>query len=162
MHPLNVGTQFHQLPMFMSAREIRSQYQALDGDRTSSGILGYVGTEDGYPTSRSSKPSKEKPYIHYELHTEDDDDLFDRKYEEAQTKKHLNGDYLSDHIAKHGVENPVSLRADPWETGSRGKPEILGGHHRIAVMETERPDELMPVEHYHSVAEARWAKGVHY
>ena len=158
----SASPQFKQLPRFMTAREIRSQYQALDGDRESSGNLGYVGTEDGYPTSRSSNPSKEKPYIHYELHTEDDDDLFDRKYEEAQTKKHLNGDYLADHIAKHGIENPVSLRADPWETGSRGKPEILGGHHRIAVMETERPDELMPVEHYHSVAEARWAKGVHY
>ena len=149
--------------MFMSAREIRSQYQALDGDREDWGIPGYVGeNEDGYPTSRSSNPSKEKPYIHYEHHIEDDDDLFDRKYEEALIEKHLNGDYLADHIAEHGIENPVSLQADPWVTGSLGKPAILAGHHRIAVMETERPDELMPVEHYNSVAHARRSKGVRF
>ena len=130
----SASPQFKQLPMFMSAREIRSQYQALDGDRETD--------SDGW--------------------RESDDDLFDRKYEESYATKHLNGDYLADHIAEHGVENPVSLQADPLNTGSFDKPEILGGHHRIAVMETSRPDDLMPVEHYHSVGEARKSKGVHY
>jgi hypothetical protein len=130
----SASPQFQQLPMFMSAREIRSQYQALDGDR--------LENSDG------------------DLET--DDDLFDRKHWESQTMKHLNGDYLADHIAEHGVENPVSLQADPWKTGSLGKPAILAGHHRIAVMETSRPDELMHVEHYNSVAEARKSKGIHY
>ena len=158
----NASPQFHQLPMFMSAREIRSQYQALDGDRLEYGEPEYVGTEDGYITTRSSNQSLKKPYLHHVRVIESDDELFDRKYEEASGTEHFNGDYLTDHIKEHGIENPVSLQADPWKTGSLGKPEILGGHHRIAVMETERPDELMPVEHYNSVAEARWSKGIHY
>lgn len=134
---MNASPQFHQLPMFMSAREIRDQYQALDGDR-----------HHAVPDFGSGIPlDKGTP--------ETDDELFDRKAEEADSRRAPDGDYLYDSIAKHGVLSPVLLRAPGGGTGSLGKPEILGGHHRVAVMHDIRPDELMPVEHYESGKKAK-------
>lgn len=139
MHPANAGAQFRhpgrlprladtpprQLPMFMSAREIRDQYQALDADR--------ARDSGGAP--------------------ETEDALFARKRREAFAGP------LGGSLLEHGVRSPVSLQADWRRPGSQGKPSILGGHHRIAVMDAHRPDELMPVEHFHSVADARRSLG---
>lgn len=133
-----------QLPMFMSAREIRDQFQGHDGDRQ----------REAPPFGSGVELSKGRP--------ETDDEMFDRKAEEATGRRTGSGDYLYDHIQRHGVLNPVALQADLRNVGSLGKPQILGGHHRVAVMHDVRPDELMPVEHYDSVKEARQAKGALY
>jgi hypothetical protein len=126
LHSNRAGQQFRQLPMFMTAREITSQYQALDGDR-----------RGNWETAGS---------------IEDDDRLFDRKYREAETDKWWGSDgtrtNLKDNILDEGVKNPVSLQVNMQKTGSRGKPEILGGHHRVAVMNDHKPDTFMPVEHF--------------
>lgn len=136
------SVQFHQLPMFMSAREIRDSHQALDGDR-----------KQETPAFGSGIP----------LHMgrrETDDELYDRKAEEATGRRAPGGDYLYEHIAKHGVMNPIILTdptAPQWAMGSQGKPQVLGGHHRVAVMSDVRPDELMPVEHFKDMPTARKA-----
>lgn len=144
-----LSQQFHQLPMFMSAREIRTDYQALDGDR-----------DDRVAHDWDASPEVHRP--------ETDDELFGRKADEAwgdydhSPNTHLS---LGEHILRHGVENPVSLMdpaAPKWDMGSQGKPQILGGHHRVAVMEQEKPTALMPVEHFTSVKEAKRSLGKKY
>lgn len=138
-----VSQQFHQLPMFMSAREIRSNYQALDADR-----------EDYTDWDDPDEPTTQ----------ETDDDLFDRKYEEATVNTfHSPNDSrsLADAIVEDGVKNPISLQV-PDLNGSQGKPQILGGHHRVAVMEIYKPDSLMPVEHFRGSGEARRSLGRKY
>jgi hypothetical protein len=139
IHNTRAGQQFRQLPMFMTAREIRSDYQALDGDRRESKI----------------RYGKER-----------DDEVFSRKYNEASEEPRTwdryksrwlsGGPSLTEQIQSEGVRNPVSLQVDLNKTGSRGKPEILGGHHRVAVMEAHKPDTLMPVEHFDN----SWNAGV--
>jgi hypothetical protein len=141
--------------MFMSAREIRSQYQALDGDRLESWNLDEPKSTTGY---------------------ENDDELFSRKYMEAEgDDDHSPGDRrtLRDAIVQDGVKNPISLQVPPEKkpsrfelpnpgTGSHGKPQILGGHHRVAVMDQDRPNDLMPVMHFEDSLQARESLGHKY
>ena len=129
----DVSKQFEQLPMFMSAREIRGQYQALDADR------------------------KEHEY--------NDNELFDRKYDEAENNyDHAPNEHrsLKDALLQDGVRNPISLQADANKVGLGGKPQILGGHHRVAVMYEHKPDSLMPVAHFNTVVEAVRSLGRNY
>jgi hypothetical protein len=58
-----------------------------------------------------------------------------------------------------GVHSPINL----METkGELGKPQVAGGHHRVAVMLNERPDELMPVLHNEDFGQARANKHYKY
>ena len=132
--PHNVGQQFHQLPMFLSAREIRSTYRALDADR-------HDVIDDWEADHETTRP-------------ETDDELFDRKYDDAIDKDEIGAETgpnsrssLRDHLLEHGVHNPVSLEL-PGQSLSGLKPQILGGHHRVAVMSKHKPDALIPVEHH--------------
>jgi hypothetical protein len=114
-----------QLPMFMTANEIRHNYRALDLDREWDNLKGSEET---------------------------DDEVFARKLDESKKKErtgyHETGpeEYgsLHDSIAELGVHNPVSLSlsSSQWV-----KPQVLGGHHRIASMQDTRPNDYMPVVH---------------
>jgi hypothetical protein len=54
---------------------------------------------------------------------------------------------LHEHVVEHGVSMPIAL-------GTQFPREIMGGHHRLAVMAAERPNDLMPVIHVESPKEA--------
>ena len=59
---------------------------------------------------------------------------------------------LADSIASSGVRSPIRL----GETiGSKGKPEVVGGHHRLAVATYHNPNELVPVLHHRSISDAK-------
>ena len=133
------AAQFQQLPMFMTAREIRDQYQGHDGSRRR--FAGLSGGEIQMFKGRH----------------ETEDEMFRRKVSEAEERWDHGGDYLAAHVRKHGVTHAISLQDDPTIVGSLGKPQILGGHHRVAVMHADRPDELMPVAHFRDVSEAMQA-----
>ena len=123
--------------MFMSAREIRDQYQAHDGDRHT-----WVGADESGVNFTQVMT---------------DDEVFSGKYH-AATVPDRDGHALYDDLEKNGVTHAISLQDDPRIVGSLGKPQILGGHHRVAVMHSLRPDDLMPVEHFRDVAEAKWER----
>lgn len=116
--------------MFMSAREIHSQYQPLDKDRH---VL---------PPATLSLVKGER---------ESDNDVYVRKYNESLTRKHGAGT-LHESVLKEGVHTPIILSTE--DIGSRGRNQILGGHHRMAVMGMHKPDTLMPVEHFKTYDEA--------
>jgi len=61
---------------------------------------------------------------------------------------------LYESIAKHGVEHPVSLGTF-GSHGSQGKPEIVGGHHRLAAQFDLNPNQPIPVVHYRDIWDAR-------
>lgn len=170
-----------QLPALMTTDEITSRYQALDGDREPQ----YWGDEDSYSRSShvnyayrpdsmyssSSRPSRQfaptlpadrAPSIDEHKH-ESDDELYDRKYEEASGDRWDHNESLLDNILQHGVKNPISLQdpANP-SRGSRGLPEVLGGHHRLAVMREHAPDELVPVTYSHHIFDAKREQGRRY
>jgi len=148
--------QFEQLPMFMTAREIVSEYHPNPGDKD------LDWNSQGYPTRETS------------------DKLWHRKEREAQTRAAVErrtpptnevatgrnaravirrnkarqaawreGQHttLATHILRNGVENPISL--------SPNSRTVVGGHHRVAVMLANKPDTLMPVEHFTDIVEAQ-------
>jgi CBS domain containing-hemolysin-like protein len=43
-----------------------------------------------------------------------------------------------------------------------GKPEVVGGHHRLAVMQFDRPDDLIPVLHHRDIFEAKTSREYRY
>lgn len=140
-----ISQQFHQLPLFLSAREIRSNYQALDADRRKT----YRDGGEGFWVQDTA---------------ESDNDVYTRKYTESSRNRwHSTNDSrsLTEALVEDGVKNPVSLQV-PDARGEEGKPQVLGGHHRIAVMERHKPDALMPVEHFQGQHEAAASLGRKY
>ena len=145
-----------QLKMFMTANEILEHWGPLDLDRqqTGGGTYGSFTRDPGSenPTARSfrghntERTSGGSKLYHRVGGVESDEELWSRKAEEA-------GDYgLTDSILEEGVKKPVSLG---FSTGSTGKREVVGGHHRLAVMREESPDEYIPVVHYPNFYQAK-------
>lgn len=132
-----------QLPMFMSARDIKEQYQPLPGDR------GEVTHLD---------PNRDD--LRLVFRDETDEEFWDRKAEEAadiptSTREGYTTDLYSD-IQDRGVQHPVHLSAMSQRRREHfGKDMVVGGHHRIAVMDEDRPDDLMPVLHHESIITAQ-------
>lgn len=114
----------NQLKMFMSAHEIKGEYQPLDGDRS------------GYETDDEVWERKLDEATNNRTHWDDDEGVLTR-YPATQTE----------HIRQHGVTQPVHLGSgNSW--GDSNKRQVAGGHHRIAVMGHLNPDQLMPVLHH--------------
>lgn len=59
---------------------------------------------------------------------------------------------LYDSIAKSGVRSPIRLGE---AEGMMGKPEIVGGHHRLAAQTDLNQDQFVPVLHHEDIGEAR-------
>lgn len=175
------GGQFVQLPALMSTSEIRTRYQALDGDReddehsgwsassssssgsgSSSGNSSSRRSSERYTVSGSREFSNSANRRPKDGSLESDDELYERKYNEAEDWMH-NYASLKDSILSEGVKNPVSLQ-DPANShrGSLDKPEVLGGHHRIAVMDAHAPDEMIPVTHSYDILAAKREQGRRY
>jgi hypothetical protein len=175
-----------QLPMFMSAKEIGKHYQVLDGDRdqnytydkdpvygTDHGeesdkavvrrkyyeanqyhAAGISGDPDFRATAASQIPKASSNEFGGGLNSEGWDESFDAYGSHGPT--------LADSIRESGVHKPIYLEAPKAMNeydGSKGKPQIYGGHHRYAVMRMDRPNDLMPVTFRNDFWEARGEKG---
>lgn len=127
-----VGRQIQ--PVYRTAQGIMDEYQGLSGDRK------WVPTGQG---------KKVRPETHQEF--------WDRKYSEIE------GTTVARSLDRSGVRNPISLRAP----GARGqtpseRPEILGGHHRVAYMQRHQPNQLLPVRNFNTGQEAKDQLGNRY
>lgn len=97
------------------------------------------------PPSSSAGSSR---WDSYEMHQ---DSYLGRKQSEFYERPSL---YES--VRDQGVQMPVHLST---QFGDMGKPEIVGGHHRIAAALSARPDDYIPVLHHRDIHEAqgpRW------
>lgn len=74
----------------------------------------------------------------------------DARYE-AKLEAYENPDNsLYNSIKREGVKSPISLN-DPGNYnrfGESGKPQVAGGHHRLASQFDQDPEKLMPVLHW--------------
>lgn len=146
LQPKQFGAVPEQLPLFMTPREIMGRYQPFDGDRKED-LHGYESAED---------------YAEGGL-IETDEQVWDRKLNESMRwKKSGGGDKaglydqtLHQSVRADGVEHPVWLSENP---GSSGKPQVAGGHHRIAAAHHIAPDGLVPVLHAKTVGDAMRSK----
>ena len=164
--------QGQQLAMFMSANEIVSKYQVLDGDRLIPHPSAWENYLDGagdetversfddmggirtFGTVDRSGPTNAFGGFHDQRYRrnhranirrglrETDNEVWERKAEEAESNYNPS---LQKSIAAKGVKKPVHLM---FETGSQNKPSVAGGHHRIAASLDVDGDKLMPVLHH--------------
>jgi len=125
-------SQFH--PLHMTAQGIMDTHQGLAGDRL---MVGESGAK--------------RPETHEEF--------WSRK-----TQEHEDTGYA--HVIRrqgYDMTRPISLR-DPRKPGhiETERPEILGGHHRLAQMVVEQPNRLLPVRQFGSTQEAKERLGRKY
>ena len=152
-HELAAGNQ----PMFMTGNEVKTHYAPLTGDRK-------------YVLNNPKKPMGD-------YHQENDSEFWGRKLKESKEgrkkieesgREGLAGSKvqptkiktsLATHVKKNGFPGFVSV-----ETGFHPKdyrtPEILGGHHRIALAAAQFPDHFLAVKHFDSFGSA--SKDPHY
>lgn len=86
--------------------------------------------------ARSSHFTSHETYQPYETHPE-------------------GGPSLAEHMTKHGMPGLISLGSPEGSMGSMGKPQIVGGHHRLAVATRHMSDQFLPVMHFQDIKEAR-------
>jgi hypothetical protein len=133
-HQFN-AVQGEQLKAFMSADEIDREFSPFDWDREE------MSYEDGVSWYESN------------------DELYDRKLEEAWDGG-LRHDLAADNFK---VRKPLSLaHSESNRSGTAVYPQIVGGHHRIAVLRDEAPDQLQPVLHWNNIKEAQRGGGSQY
>ena len=78
---------------------------------------------------------------------ETDEQMYHRKLGES------NASGLTKSIKEQGVKMPISLATETQ--GRSGRPNVAGGHHRLAVMANLNPDQLLPVMPVSHVIEAK-------
>jgi len=164
-----------QLPMFMTAGEIRQKHGLWDADRKIVGNDGKTKSDIYRETGRYPKPNEIG-----QQHPESDTEMMDRKYTEAKRYRRYNDDSgkgasLAEEIRMNGaIEKPIHLspnkyiktspedpsktkfadgKGQQWDRYVTGR--VLGGHHRIAVHEHEAPNTLLPVMFHESMEHAR-------
>lgn len=135
----------------MTARQIVTDYQGLDTDRI--GWASHVTWESDedlferklWEAERRSPEGQELPWI-----SVDDGHGIPRSV--------LDGVTLADDIKARGVRRPIGLREDPSKLGRLGRPEIVSGHHRLAVMLAYYPDVPIRVAYYASAEAAYYVE----
>ena len=106
----------------------------------------HVGERDGYPQYNTGGTHT------YEKAQESFDNRVANEYDGRVDDYYSGGDTLHSKIKSEGVKNPVHL----GQTGGmQGKPQIVGGHHRIAASMDIDADKLIPVIHHRDLKEAR-------
>lgn len=130
---MTLGPQFEQLKMFMTPREIRDKYQPLEAD--------------WHMATAQLNGFEEEDEEGNQLPDADEYEVWDQKYDEAMYDKYVHGPYgeisLADSIEQEGVKHPALL--GPYKSpGRTGKPQVVGGHHRIAAA---NDDSFIPVIH---------------
>ena len=147
------GSQFGTLPMFMSAREIKRKYSAFEGDREErehphTGAYYTEGTKAMW--KRKYDESFDDRTANGYSGTFEPGDLDYNGESTTRNRQRIETDFddsqsLGESIIRDGVHKPVFLETHGQQWN--GKPQIIGGHHRVAVMAVHRPNELMPVTH---------------
>lgn len=121
-------------PLHMTAQGIMDTYQGLAGDRRMVG-----------------EGESQRPETHHEF--------WERKAQEHEDSG------IAHVIRREGynMRYPISLRA-PGVQGhiETERPEILGGHHRLAQMVEEQPNKMIPVRMFNSTQQAKSVLGRKY
>lgn len=144
-----------QLKLLMTPQEIKSGYQPLDADReqrqgpiarggepTSRPRRTDMGYNDAIPNAAEGSPGFQRRMK--DFRRESVAHTWARKAQEA------NESGLTESIHEHGTVYPVTLGDVP---GLEGKPQITGGHHRIAAADQIGGEQYLQVIHHHGLIE---------
>ena len=136
--------------MFMSAREIMSTHDPNEPDRFFHGTEVSVSRASSYKLSSGEYATPET-----------DEQLYSRKLAETKHRDPVTQGAgvptFFGRIRQEGVQMPIMLSTET--KGRTGKPNVAGGHHRLAVMANLNSDQLMPVMPVNNVLGAHSEEG---
>lgn len=181
------GGKGEQLKMFMTPEEIKEKYQPLDADMSILG--GIEAEDYSWTgRSRNTAGIENEPaetWRHNSTNTDagwhpkkdtagnpvyyrtseggyEEDSFWQAKGEEIEDHMHSSaswdatGPNLFEQVESEGVKYPVHLGT---QFGSLGKPQIVGGHHRIQASHEVRPGQVIPVLHHYGIDQAKRGSG---
>ena len=136
------------LPMFMTGNEIKEHYAPLELDKAPAKHNIFENESDSELWTRKEAEARQTPLERY-------GEMGIILARQAGKLKGINPKVsLAEHIAKNGpVQKSVHLEMRTPGTAS-GKPQVAGGHHRVAISAAEFPNHLLPVEHHDSAHKA--------
>jgi len=145
------------MPMFMTGGELKEHYAPFEGDRNPLPNNVFASESDHEVWDRKLKESKMTGVERYGK------DAFDR--DRSGAWRDLNGPYLARKgiRAESSIESVSKAKGAPQghvsvETPTMGtsrKPQILGGHHRIALAAEQFKNHFFPVKHFDSIEQAQ-------
>ena len=114
---------------------------------------GTLGSFKGQPTGLKANGGGQVSDTAWDRHFARENAHEEKRHEQrmAQEDAHTN-ETLYDSIAREGVKAPIHLGR---QVGSMGKPQIVGGHHRLAVATDVDSDKLIPVMHHETIYDAQ-------
>ena len=131
-------------PMFMTGSEIKEHYAPFEGDK--------------------------QPLKHNVFENESDQDLWNRKLTESKQtglERHGEMSFAMGVPQRQGISKTSSLESVSKEQGIKGhaslewsaipgrKPQVFGGHHRIALAAEQFKDHVFPVKYSESIEGAQ-------
>ena len=122
MSKLGIELAQGNMPMFMTPDEVTEHF----------GLGDSVSSVPGTPVG-TSKPEEQKK--------NEEDTLAYKLHDAAHSQSHDGVTPLYDSIKREGVKRPLDVRA----YGSR--PELMDGHHRLAVSRHLNPKQFLPMEY---------------
>ena len=145
-------------PMFMTGPEIKEHFAPLEGDKRTVRLP---------PNERANR------YDHGER-KESDAELWDRKLKESKQtglERHGEINFAMGTPQRYGISRESTLAGRANKSGMPGaihvadrpgypsdKPQILGGHHRVALSAEQFKDHIFPVKYFKSLPEAKLDK----
>jgi hypothetical protein len=128
-----------------------SEYNDARGLDESTGSKDYFNNTGSLAARASYPKSEDYTGTNYDDLYDDRDEYKGIKQAEYNFNKE-NSSTLYDSIREEGVQFPVHLGS---QFGSSGKPEVVGGHHRVAAALDIAPDQPIPVLHHNDLSDAR-------
>lgn len=142
-------------PMFMTGEEIKTHFAPLEGDKKTVRLP---------PNERANR------YDHGER-KETDAELWDRKLQESKKtglERHGEINFAMGIPQKFGITRESTLADVAKKSGMPGaihvadrpgypsdKPQILGGHHRVALSAEQFKEHIFPVKYARNLDEAK-------
>lgn len=125
--------QFQQLPMFVPAGRLRD---VGDNDAAAHFNGGESDFDDVYPYDTWERKRQEA----------NGPDTADRGHGGARHNTPQPGS-MTEHVAAHGVREPVVLHHYGSDPGEEHKPVMMDGYHRTAAAHAVNPATEVPVQH---------------
>ena len=149
------------LPMFMTGPEIKEHYAPNESDKNPKPGNMWENEDDHELWSRKLKEAKQTGVERYGK------DSFERDRTGAWRS------LIGPTLARQGVGPNSSIESVSRDTGAPqgfvslatgvegpgNRPQILGGHHRVALAAEQFKGHLFPVKHFDSIKEAKKERG---
>lgn len=131
-----------QLPLFVQAQDLKGAAKVLEGDRQLTDRLPTDTPEMGQTLGYDERNRYQT-----------DDEVWEHKLWEASHSIYGDDEPLRSDIRENGLQRPVRIAGgEAWARTNKTPFQpgtVLNGHHRLAVMSTDRPESWMQVDWDH-------------